>query len=211
MASPGIARPATFSAAASTAARCVPAGHFRGQLAQAGDAPLTDHRSVSSVTTHSMPDHLAAVVGQRRIGKGVIGLFGIAAAFQEQQQAFVPGRLAGLQHLVDARTDVGPDFLPHLAGRRAQRPVVLDAQGGAVGVVVEEGEFLAPAHPHLIARGQKNAHHGAQALRPGFRRPERSLGPVMARMRAPISPPPDRNSKTQGGQAAPKKSRKSMF
>ena len=54
-------------------------------------SPMT--RSVSSVTTQSMPPIRAGVVRQRAVGERVVGFFRVAAAFQEQQQAFVPGGL----------------------------------------------------------------------------------------------------------------------
>ena len=63
-----------------------------------------------------------------------------------------------------------PDLRPHLARRPAERPRVLGAERHVrVGVVVEEGELGAPAHPHRVARRQHDADDGAQALRPGRR------------------------------------------
>ena len=52
----------------------------------------------------------------------MVGLLGVAAALEEQQQRLVPGRLAGAHHGVDARADVGPDLRPHLARRAGRAP-----------------------------------------------------------------------------------------
>ena len=124
-------------------------------------------------------DHGAVVVAQRAVGEGVVGLLRVAGALEEQQQRLVPGRLAGGEHAVDARADVVPDLLPHLAGRPAERPRVLAAQRVApVGGVAEERQLRPPGHPHREAGGQQDAHRRLQALRPGPRRPERGGGPV---------------------------------
>ena len=42
-----------------------------------------------------MPHDPALVVGEGAVGEGVVGLLGVAAALEEQQQRLVPGRLAG--------------------------------------------------------------------------------------------------------------------
>ncbi len=108
----------------------------------------------------------AVIGGERAVGEGVIGFLGVAAALQQQHQALVPGRRAGVQNVVDARTDIGPDLRPDIAGRLAQRPGVLDAKGRRIGVVVKEGEVLAPSHPHRIARGDHDPQDCHQAVRP---------------------------------------------
>ena len=112
----------------------------------------------------------------------MVGLLEVAGALQEQQQALVPGGLAGLQHRPDARADVVPDLRPHLAGRAAQRPRVLGPQRVVrVGVVVEERQLGTPRHPHREARGQQDLHHLPQRRRPVLRTPHRGRGPVPGR------------------------------
>ena len=75
----------------------------------------------------------------------MIGLFRKSAALEEQQQPFVPGRLAGREHVLDARTDVRPDFRPDFTRRPAERPRMLRAERHArIGVVVEERSAPVP-------------------------------------------------------------------
>src|SRR4249920_1006091 len=96
-------------------------------------------RSVSSLTTHSMPTTAPASSRSGLLGERVVGLLRIAGPLQEQQQGLVPGRLSRGQHGADARADVVPDLRPHFAGRSAQRPRVLAAEGVApVGGVAEK-------------------------------------------------------------------------
>ena len=96
-------------------------------------------------------------------------------------------------HRLGTGADVVPDLRPDLAGRPAQRPGVLGAEGHlGVGVVVEEGEVRPPAQPHGVAGVEHDADDRLEALRPLGRRPDRSFRPVEARVRSPISPPPAR-------------------
>ena len=126
-----------------------------------------------------MPTIRPSGIGERAIGKSVVRLLGIPAAFKDQQQRLFPGSLACLHHLLDARADVLPDLVPHLRRGLAQRPWVLLAQSGAaIGVVVEEGEIRAPCHPHGKARCEKNSNHGLEAVGPCGGRPQGSRGPV---------------------------------
>ena len=109
----------------------------------------------------------------------MVGLLGVAGALEEQQQRLVPGRLAGREHPLDARTDVVPDLRPHLAGRPAQRPRVLAAQGvAAVGVVAEEGQL----RPHAIHIENRDDSRMLTAVRrlcgQSAGRPERRRRPV---------------------------------
>ena len=149
------------------------------QVAQGRHPALADD-ALGVLADHAQhADHGAGVVAQRAVGEGVVGLLRVAGPLQEQQQRLVPGRLPRGQHGVDARADVVPDLRPHLAGRPAQRPRVLAAQGVApVGGVAEERQLRAPGHPHREAGRQQDAHRRLQALRPGPGRPERGGRPV---------------------------------
>ncbi len=121
----------------------------------------------------------AVVLVQRAVGERVVGLFREAAALEEQPQAFIPGGLAGGQYVLDPRPDDRPDLRPHLARRPAERPRVLGAQGHpGVGIVVEEGQVRAPAHPHGVARGEHHADDRPDALRPLRGRPDGRALPV---------------------------------
>ena len=116
----------------------------RRQIAQQAQLALADHALGDFGDDAQHAGDAAVVVVDRAVGKGVVGLLGKAAALEEQQQALIPGGLAALEHLLDARADVRPDLLPHLVRTGAQHPVALDADGRQVGVVAEEGEVRRP-------------------------------------------------------------------
>ncbi len=151
------------------------------QRAQKSQAPLADD-SFGFFGDDAEHAHDAAVVAaERAVGEGMVGLFAVAAAFEEEKQRLVPCGLASIEDALDARTDVGPDFTPDLARGFAQSPGMLLAQGHAsISVVVEEGQIGSPAHPHRIARGEQDANHSFEALRPGVHGTERRLRPVAA-------------------------------
>ena len=155
------------------------AGDLRGKLAQAGQATFADNAIGFFGDDAEHADDCTLVIGQRRIGKGVIGFLGITATLQKQKQTFIPSRLAALEHTLDARANVWPDFLPYFTSGCTQGPCVLDTERRAVSIVIEERKRVAPAHPHLVARTQKDADDGTEALRPRCRRPQRSCQPVV--------------------------------
>jgi hypothetical protein len=109
----------------------------------------------------------------------VIGFLGVAVALQQQQQRLVPGRDAVPHDRFKAAFYGVIDFRPHLAHRAGQGGGMLDAQSGAIGVVIKEVEIRTPAQPHLEARGQHHAQGNFQAFRPASRRPQREFRPVM--------------------------------
>ena len=92
------------------------------------------------------------VVGERRVGEGVIGFLGEPAALQVQQQGFVPGRLACGENMLDTRPDIGPNLRPYLVRPAADHPVALQTDGRQVSVVTEERQFRTPGHPHSETR-----------------------------------------------------------
>ena len=94
-------------------------------------APTT--RSVSSLTTHSIPATWPSSSCERAVGEGVVGLLAVAAALEEQQQRLVPGRLAGGHHRLDAGADVGPDLRPDLATRAGRAPTGTCCRGCRAG------------------------------------------------------------------------------
>ena len=158
----------------------------------------------------------ARIVGQRAVGEGVVGLLGIAVALKEQQQALVPGGLAGAYDGLGARADVGPDSAhTSEAGRPSAHGCFAPSVIARVGIVVEERQLRPPAEPHRIARRDQDAQHGPQALRPGVLRSERACRPVLGRRSAqpsrhrpskkPIErPPADRRKAPSSRSAAAK-------
>ena len=151
----------------------------RAQIPQ-GCHPAFADDAVGILADHAQhADHGACVVAQRTIGERVVRLLRVAGPLQEQEQGLVPGRLPRGQHGADARADIVPDLRPHFAGRPAQRPRVLAAEGVApVGGVAEKRQTRSPGHPHRKAGRQHDVHRRLQALRPGAGRPERGGRPV---------------------------------
>ena len=156
------------------------AGDVRGEIAQRAQAPLADDALGVLGDDAEHAGDAALVVVDRAVRERVVRLLGEAAALEEEQQRLVPGRLAVREHVLDARTDVGPDLGPDLVRARAEHPVALDADGRQVRVVAEERELRTPEHPHRVARIEHHAHDRLQRLRPDRRRAERRRGPVEA-------------------------------
>jgi hypothetical protein len=124
----------------------------------------------------------------------VIRLLGKSAALEKQKQTFVPGRLAVLEHVVDAWTDVGPDLLPYLVRAGAEHPVAFDADRRQVGVVTKERELRPPQHPHCVTGIEHHPHDGFQRLRPVRCRTERRARPVEgAHARAHFAAAPEKS------------------
>ena len=128
-----------------------------------------------------MPADHAGVVGDRAVGERVVGLLGIAAALEEEQQPLVPGRLAGRRApgrcagrccgQISAQTS--------RAGRPSAHGMLRPERHRRVGVVVEEREVRSPAHPHREARREHDADGRAEALRPRFRFANRCARPIV--------------------------------
>jgi hypothetical protein len=77
---------------------------------QEAKPPLPDNtiRLLGDHTKH--PLDAPVVPAERAIRESVVRLLAIAAAFEEQQQRFVPCRGAALQHALDPWSDVAPDL-----------------------------------------------------------------------------------------------------
>ena len=127
------------------------AGQRTAQRAEQRQTPLADDavRDLRDHAEHARNETVIAV--DRAIRKRVIGFFGKAAAFQEQQQRLVPGGRAGRQNGRNARPDIRPDLLPHLVRAGTEHPVAPDADGRQIGVIAEKCELGPPQHPHRIA------------------------------------------------------------
>src|SRR5262249_62103718 len=75
---------------------------------------------------------------------------------------------------------LAPDLAPDLRRRPPQRPWVLAANDGFVGIIVEIDQLLAPADPDRLLRGQHDADRGLQVGRPMLGRADRCAGPIAA-------------------------------
>ena len=151
----------------------------RRQLALDRHLPVTDHsRRIGGVGADDAARH-PVIVRNWTVGEGIIGLLGVAVALHQEELlldigAFDPAHGGGQQRL-----DIGPDFLPDDLGRLAQGVGVLAADDRLVGVVVEVDQLGAPADPDRLAGRQHDADCRLEALRPGGRRSERIVVPVM--------------------------------
>lgn len=150
-----------------------------GEVAQRLHAAFAEH-AVGVLGDHAEHPRDRAVLVQRAVGEGVVGLLEVAAAFEEQQEVLAPGGPSAGEHRRDHRADVVPDLGPHLAGGAAERPRVLVAQRVApVGVVVEHREVRAPRHPHREPGVEQHPDDAAQLGRPPLGRAERVRRPVV--------------------------------
>ena len=86
-----------------------------GRVAQQADAAFTEDAFGFLGDDTQMSGDGAAVVGDRTVGEGVVRLLRVSAAFEEEEELVVPGRLARLQNALDAGTNLRPDLGPHLA------------------------------------------------------------------------------------------------
>ena len=141
-------------------------------------SPRTRERIFHHHAQH--PIDLVVRTGKRAIGEGVEGLFGISAALENQAERFVPRSLCRGHHPLDARTDLVPDLVPYLRRRLAEGPGMLFAQRDAsIRVVVEEGEFGSPGHPHGEARSDQDANRCLETVGPDGYIAQRSRCPVV--------------------------------
>ena len=102
-------------------------------------SPMT--RWVSSVLAQMMPPTVPSSFGNRAVGKGVVGLFGVAVALHDEELRFDVGSLVAAHGGVEHRPDIAPDFAPDLGGRPPERPRVFPADDRLVGIVVEVDQF----------------------------------------------------------------------
>ena len=124
-------------------------GQFSCERAQRFEPAFSDDPVGFFRYDTKMAGDRAVVPGQRTVRKGVVSLLTISAAFQEQQQRFIPGCLASVEHSLNARADVAPNLAPHFARRLSQCPRMLLPEGHPrIVVVVEKSKFGSPAHPH---------------------------------------------------------------
>ena len=116
----------------------------------------------------------------RAVAVGPPDLFEPAVTRDRHQLVLMPGGAAAAHHLFDLGTDDGPDFGPAVAAALAERArVPLRTHGLAVGVVIELDQLRTPPDEHRVVGVEQDAHRRSQALRPGFRRPDRGRGPVV--------------------------------
>src|SRR5579872_5933587 len=126
-----------------------------------------------------MPGNRSIVSGQGTVRKSVIRLLAISTTLQKQKQRFIPRRLAGLEHSVNAGANIVPDLFPHFLRGLSQCPRVFLPQGHPrIVIVVEKSEFRSPAHPHGKATRKQGADNRLQALWPSLHGPERSFCPI---------------------------------
>ena len=135
---------------------------------------------------HVAADHQhaadAVILVDRAVAVGPVDLLQPAVPRHRNELVLMPGRAAAAHHLLDLRTDDGPDFSPAFPPALTERArVALGSHGLAIGVVIELDEFGAPPDEHRVVGVEQDPHRGAQALRPGFGRSQRTCRPVIGR------------------------------
>jgi hypothetical protein len=121
-------------------------------------------------------DH-AALVADRAVAEGEIGLVRLGAAAHDKREVFDIGRLAGKGRLGDGIQlipDLGPDHvetLPKSAG--------LATEDGDEGVVIEGGQTWPPDDRLREMRSEHQGDAGLEHVGPALDRPKRRRRPVM--------------------------------
>ena len=87
----------------------------------------------------------AVVLVDRAVAVGPVDLLQPAVARHRNELVLVPGRAAAAHHLLDLRTDDGPDFGPAFPPALTERArVALGSHRLAIGVVVELDQLAGP-------------------------------------------------------------------
>src|SRR5262249_11269358 len=139
--------------------------------------------------TEDLPGHFAddavdrineAVVGTNRVVRDVeIGLLGKAVALDEEWDRLGGERLAAMDDLGKGRTkERRPDLLPAFTRWLAERPWMLAAERGNVGIVINRPEFRPPEEDDLGFRGEEQAYRVLQRTWPVAWGTERCRHPV---------------------------------
>ncbi len=132
------------------------------------------------VPAHDQHATDAVVLVDRAEAVGPVDLFQPAMARHRNELVLMPGRAAAAHHLLDLGADNVPDFGPAFPAALTERArMTLGSHGLAVRVVIELDQFGPPPDEHRVIGVEQDSHRGAQALRPGLRRPQLTCGPVI--------------------------------
>ena len=128
----------------------------------------------------------ATAVIDRAIAVRPIDLLESAVARDRNELIFMPGRAATAHHLLDLRTDDGPDFGPALPPTLTERAwMPLGAHRLAVGVVIKLDQLRTPPDEHRVVCVEHYAYRRAKTLRPSLRPSQRVRRPAIgSRQRA---------------------------
>ena len=168
----------------------------RGKFTQRGKPPFADDPIGVLGNDAQHAADCAVIVRQRAVGEGVIGFF--RKPLRSRNSSSPSSHVASpVRITVSARGPMSCQISrPHFRRRTAKRPRMLGAKRHpGVGVVVEERQVRPPAEPHRVARGDHDAQHGPETLRPADQ-PARPRVAVqsLASINAAISPPALRNA-----------------
>src|SRR6185503_17543348 len=102
-----------------------------------------------------------------------------AESFHVEGVIACPKCFAGLQDAFKKSLQPGfPEFTPHLSSGLSQGGGMFFPEHWTVGVVVQGHQVRTPKHRDLSFGRKKDADCAAKTLRPRFKRPELSCGPV---------------------------------
>ena len=153
-------------------------GGLGGEIAEQRELAFADDAlRIVRVGAEDAPG-AAVVIGHGTVGESVVGLLRVAVALHDQEQGFVVGAAVAVHGGTRPGAYLIPDFAPYHAGRLSQGVRMLAPEDGAVGIVIEVHELLAPPDEHGLAGGQHDADGGAQGLGPRGHGAERSGLPV---------------------------------
>jgi len=98
---------------------------------------------------------------------------------EKEGVVFRPEGLPRPDHALEEWAEDVPHLAPALAGGTTERPGMLRAEHGRVGVVVDRDELRAPEEDHLSPGWQQDADRTPEALWPRLHGAKRGRGPVV--------------------------------
>jgi len=124
-------------------------------------------------------DRLSALVADRHVVEIEPAILHGAVSVQRQALLAQRERAAGQHRVQHAAVQIGC-LGPAFENLRAEQAGVAAAGEAGIGVVVDQDAVRPPEHNHRIGRAESQRDRAAQALRPGFDRPQRGRRPVEA-------------------------------
>ncbi len=151
----------------------------RAELPQDAEAPLTEHASSLLADDAEDPADAPVLDADRVVRDVEVRLLEEPLTPEEKGVILRPECLSRANHALEQRTEDVPHLAPALAGGTTERPRMLRAEHGCIGVVVDRDELRTPEKDDLRPGRQQDADGAPQALRPGLHGAEGGRRPVV--------------------------------
>jgi hypothetical protein len=149
-------------------------------LLLAGELALLGEKSVGGFGgDDECAADLSAGVADWTVAIGPIDVFQVSISEDGDELILVPGCLTAGHDGFDLRSDDGPYLRPALDAILSQSArMLVGAEAGAVGVVIELDEVFAPPQKHRVPGGEHGVDGDEQCFRPLVDRADGGLAPV---------------------------------